>query len=176
VVVLQEEHRRRAEVGAVDGKDLWRRRALEHRLIARAKYSRRAFEAFPAFGVKTVGTRPRRVQVPVDMIAAGNRRVGCERQAAAQQALAHRGRQISDGQAVALRSAGTGEEQQAKPVWPRICGGKRRKLPWFAERGTAGIGQGQGVARRRLEICRVELPATSSGVVHPAGHCEPAGA
>src|SRR4029077_14331916 len=93
VIVLDEEYRRRAESRAVDGGDLRAARALEHTLVVAAEHDPGAVEpAGDLFGFRrgAVALRgQRRKQIPIDMIAVGDRGLRLEAQRAPEQPVAY---------------------------------------------------------------------------------------
>ena len=96
VVVLQEEHRYRPEVAAVDWHDLGAGRRLHRRLVARPEHGGREVEIRSPTGV----TEPARIvalpcmEIPVDVVAVRHRRIRLERQRPTQQAIANDSRQV----------------------------------------------------------------------------------
>ena len=96
VIVLDEEHRRRSEFSAIDRGDLRPGGTLEHALVVATEHDPGAVElAGDPFGLgrRSVALRgERRQQVPIDMIAVGDRRLRRKAQAAAEQPIAHRRR------------------------------------------------------------------------------------
>lgn len=114
VVVLQEKHRRRPEIRAVYRNDLRGGRELEHRLVLVAEHERRSIEAVEPGRVSAVRRRARRVQIPVHVIAVGDRRIRPKRQRAAQETIPDGRRQMTAREAIALRSAGAGEKSTRK--------------------------------------------------------------
>src|SRR5262245_15824216 len=88
VIVLDEEYRRRAKSRAVDGGDLRADRALEHGLVVAAEHDPGAVEpAGDLFGFRrgAVALRgQRREQIPINVVAVGDRSLRSEAQRAAE--------------------------------------------------------------------------------------------
>ena len=175
VVVLQEADRRRAEIRSVDRHDLRTGRRLHRGLVAGAEHRRREVEVrLPPAGAELarVVALPG-VQIPVDVVPVGDRRVRLERQRPAQEAVANRGREeaapVTDSAVGSARAAGASEEQHPQALGTRVRRRERRQRPGLAQRGPVGTGERQLVAARRVEPGRVELPVLPRRIVHAPG-------
>src|SRR3984893_14728514 len=108
------------------------------------------------------------MQVPVDMVAIGDYRLGLKRKRVTQHSIANCRGEKRSRHIVTVRAAGAREEQQPKVVGTRISGRKRCQIPRLAERLAAGGDQGQRISPGRLETGGIELPECTVSVVHPA--------
>ena len=180
VVVLQEEDGRRPEVRAVDRHDLRAGRRLHRGLVARGEHRGREVEVRPPAArteLPRVLALPG-VQVPVDVVAVGDRRVRLERQRPAQQAVADGRRQeaapVADAGVGAAGTAGAGEEEHPHPLGTAVRRRERGQRPRLAQRRAVGARERQLVAPGRFEARGVELPVLPRRVVHAPRHADAA--
>ena len=174
VVVLEEEDGGRAEVGAVDRDDLGIRRREERRLVGRGEDGCGEIEVRDP---RPPAQRPGElaapaVEIPVDVVAVGDGRVGPEGEGPAEEAAPDGGGEVpaplSDPLVAPLGAPGAGEEEEAEPgrVRPRRREGGER--PGLAEEGPVRRdererlrrGPARGPSRRTASTSR---PCRSSG-------------
>jgi hypothetical protein len=169
VVVLDEEGRYRAKIGAVDRQDLRPGGALEHGLVVSAEHQRRAVELAGDTLTERRGAAGemrelRGEQIPIDLITVGDERVGRKRERAQQQPPADRGGQEVEG----VVTAGAGVEQHPERRWPLVGPGKGRQRPRLAQHAAAAAGKRQRVKAPGREIAGLEPPELATGVGHAA--------
>ena len=168
VVVLQKEHRDRAEIGLVDRGDLRIADALEHGFVVASKNHCGSVEfSGELFRLgRSVPARERRQLVPVHMIADRHQRVRLKAQSPPQQPVADRGRQVSHR----LVTARAGEEQDSKSFWTIVRTRERGKLPRLRQSPSVTADERQRIASSRLQAGRIEMPVLSAGIAHAAAH------
>src|SRR5436305_10156607 len=105
-------------------------------------------------------------QIPIHVIAIGDRYVGLKRKRPAQEAVARGSRQKVQG----LVSAGTGIEQHAKSIRPHLWTGERRELPALAQAASVAAHEREAIAPPGFEISDVKMPVLASSVAHAALH------
>src|SRR5438045_812221 len=108
------------------------------------------------------------MEIPVDVIAVGDRSLWLERKAASEQTIANRRRQISGSQVGTIGPASAGKEQHAKSIGRSVSVRKRRQIPRFAERLSIGRGQCETVRLTGAQTSCAKLPALAGGVGHLA--------
>src|SRR5207245_7105403 len=133
VIVLNEEHRRRTKIHAVNRGDLRVDRTFEYGLVIAAQHDARAIElACNLLGLRRCAVPlrcQRREQIPVNMIAIGYRRLRLKAQGASEQPVAYGRRQ----ELHRFMAACAGKKQNSELYWPLVSCRECRKLPWLAE-------------------------------------------
>jgi len=164
VIILHEENRSRPEIGAVNFNQLRFDGSFQHGLVVAPEHQRRAVEfSGDAF------RRGRRAhfwavlggkQIPIDLIADRHHGRRRKRQGAAQQSVAHSGRQETKG----LMAARAGIEQHAKGLRLFVRRRKGGEAPRLAQGAAAIAHEGKGVRAAGFEVRGMELPKRAAGV------------
>lgn len=179
VIVLHEEHGRRAEVRAVEIADLGRDDRLEPAFVVGAENRHvareRSHEPLRFGGVAEHDGTDRREQIPVDVVADGDHGIGFVREPRQQHFASILDRDPVGTVRVGIHrggmTAGAGVNEEPEPRRRGGGVGKRRNRPRVAERPTAGILEREFMGARGLELRQVERVELARRIETHTGGC-----